>query len=183
MPIRGVIILIVFTAGVILVACSRDSDAAPATPPQQFSTVYGEVADCFAGTQVFGYGEIDIYVFSTEQTPELPRHLKMFAAVPSRFPSNTERWAEVRRLRDQFLELVKQKASQAKRTRTDANGNYRVEGLASGKEYLVVARIPPAEDSEEDFQTKQTTKLQPGGTRIDLWGSDIPKEKCVAKNP
>ena len=176
MLMRLVILLIISTA---LASCSRSPDAFPAAQPQA-SVIYGQASDCFAGTTIFHYGEVEILVFPVDRSPEIVRQLRLFPDKPSEKP---EDWAKVRELVEQFLELVKRNRSQAKRVKADAEGRFRVETLSSGKEYIVIAILPPSEDSEESFLDRRTGKLAPGSTQVDLWGSDIPKEKCVARNP
>ncbi|MGH9815515.1 MAG: hypothetical protein ACRD6I_05500, partial [Candidatus Acidiferrales bacterium] len=142
---------------------------------QATSELSGEAAGCFAGNQVFRHRGIEIYVFSVDGNPEIVRRLNLF---PNRPPETPDEIAQGHRRRDEFIGMVKRHAKQARRTKTNDQGQYRVRGLAPGKEYLVIGIVPPAEDSEEYFLDKTTDKLKPGRTTIDLWEGTIPKDEC-----
>jgi hypothetical protein len=167
-------------AATVIISCSQRPSSTSGPREQRTSELFGEASDCFAGTTVFPYGGVEVFVFSVERNAEKSKELRWFQE--TRPFEKPEGWAEGHRRVDQFLKLVKRRGDQAKRAKTDAQGRYRIGGLPSGKEYVVIGIIPPDEDSEEGFLDRRTGKLPPESTPLDLWGSDIPKEKCTSKS-
>jgi hypothetical protein len=79
---------------------------------------------------------------------------------------------------DTFIRSAKQRANMARRTRSNGDGRYVLSGLERDAEYLVIAIVPPREDSEEYFLDKTTGKLTAETTILNLWAEDTPKDQC-----